>query len=300
MEGKNSVLIVDDSALIRMKLADILKTDYKVYMAEDGTSALLKANEFFPDLILLDVVMPGMNGFDVLAALKKSKKTRDIPVVFITGATNSDDEIKGLAAGAADYICKPLNDTIVTLRVRQQIRMLNLFRKVEQLSMSDQLTNLPNRRSFEQRIQEEWKRSTRDQTPLSILVVDIDNFKDYNDMYGHQQGDAILQEAAKTLSRVLKRPGDFSARWGGEEFVILLCNTDTKGAIEIAEQVRGAIETTMLLAPDGKPTSITVSVGVNTRTAGGSSTIDEFISKADKALYEAKGKGRNKVCFFKE
>jgi len=298
MKRKNSVLIVDDDTLNLMELASILKSEYMIYAVKDGTSAFEKANEFLPDLILLDVVMPDMSGFDVLSELRRSEKTKDIPVIFITGATNSDDEIKGLAAGAVDYICKPLNDTIVKLRVRQQIQLLNQLRKIEHLSMSDQLTGLPNRRSFELRINEEWKRASREQTPLSILVVDIDNFKKYNDTYGHQQGDAILQAAANVFSGALKHPSDFAARWGGEEFVMLLCNTDSNGALDIAEQIRKIIETVEIPAPNGAATNITVSVGVNTRASEHDGTIDEFISRADMALYEAKNKGRNRVCCF--
>jgi len=298
VEKENSILIVDDDLSSLMELTGILQPEYKIYTVKDGTSALEKAGESSPDLILLDVIMPDMNGFDVLDELKKSAKTKDIPVIFITGTVDSDDEIKGLAAGAVDYMRKPVNDTLVKLRVRQQIQLINQMRKIEHLSMSDQLTNLPNRRSFELRIDEEWDRASRDRTPVSVLVIDIDNFKNYNDTYGHQQGDAALQALAKVFSQVLKRPGDFAARWGGEEFIVLLSNTDSQGAFDVAEQIRRFTEDMEILASDGRMTKITVSIGVNARAQGHDGTIDDFISRADMALYNAKNKGRNKVCYF--
>jgi len=298
VKRKNSVLIVDDDASNLMDLSTILQPEYKIFAVKDGTSALEKANESLPDLILLDIVMPDLNGFEVLTELKNSEKTKDIPVIFITGATDNDEEIKGLAAGAVDYMRKPLNETIVKLRVRQQIQLLNQFRRIEHLSMSDQLTNLPNRRSFEIRMNGEWDRATRDQTPLSILMVDIDNFKTYNDTYGHQQGDVALQSLAGLFTHALKRPGDFAARWGGEEFIILLSNTDTRGAVDVAEQIRRMTEEMEIPTSDGAITKITVSIGLNTRVQGLDSTVDEFLSRADIALYDAKNKGRNRICCF--
>jgi len=295
---KNRILIVDDDPSTLMELSSILRPEYKIYAVKDGTSALEKADEVLPDLILLDVFMPDMNGFEVLDKLKDDERTREIPVIFITGATDSDDEIKGLTAGAVDYMHKPLNETLVLLRVRQQVQLLNQFRKIEHLSMSDQLTNLPNRRSFELRITEEWDRASREQTPISVLMVDIDNFKKYNDTFGHQQGDAALQAVAKMFDHALNRPGDFVARWGGEEFIILLSNTDANGAYGVAERIRKYAEKMDVHAADETITKVTVSIGVNTRDPGQISTVDEFISRADMALYDAKNKGRNRVCYF--
>jgi len=298
METKNRVLIVDDDSSTLMELASILKPDYKIYAVKDGVSAIEKAGEVAPDLILLDVVMPDMSGFEVLYKLKGSEKTKEIPVIFITGATDSNDEIKGLSAGAVDYMHKPLNDTLVKLRVKQQIQLLNQFRKIEHLSMSDQLTDLPNRRSFEIRINEEWDRASRELTPISVMMVDIDHFKKYNDTYGHQQGDVALQAVAKMFTEALNRPGDFVARWGGEEFIILLSNTDLQGAIGVAERIRRFAEEMIIPMQDGPKSKITVSIGVNTREAGHGGSIDEFISRADMALYDAKNRGRNRVCCF--
>ncbi|MCL2800537.1 MAG: diguanylate cyclase [Treponema sp.] len=307
MDKKNSILIVDDDTSNLMELTHILSSEYKIHAVKDGASALEKADEYLPDLIIMDIVMPDMNGFEVFEKLKESDKTKAIPVIFITGNTESGDEIKGLACGAVDYLRKPFNDTIVKLRVLHHIQIINQLRMIEQLSMSDQLTNLPNRRSFEARINEEWNKANREKTPISVLILDIDHFKLYNDTYGHQQGDAALRAIAKIFTHVLRRPGDFVARWGGEEFIVLLSNTDLKGALEVAEHMRAAVEEAEIPGTDGLMTKITVSIGANTKMHDSeqqasnterrySGAMDEFISRADMALYDAKKKGRNRVC----
>jgi len=298
MEEKNRILIVDDDTSMLIELASILNQEYKIYTVKDGASALEKATEVSPDLILLDVIMPDMSGFEVLNKLKEDEKTRDIPVLFITGVADSEAEIQGLAAGAVDYVHKPLNDSLVKLRVRHQIQLLNQFRKIEHMSMSDQLTGLPNRRSFELKINEEWDRASRELTPLSVMMVDIDHFKKYNDTYGHQQGDVALKAVAELFQKSLRRPSDFVARWGGEEFILLLPNTDSKGAEDVAESIRLLAEATEIPASDKSVTKLTVSIGVNTRVPGQTITLEKFVSWTDMALYTAKNKGRNKVCVY--
>jgi len=298
MEEKKSILIVDDDTATLIELTSILQPDYKIYTVKDGTTALLKASEILPDLILLDLVMPDMDGFEVLSKLSDNANTKEIPVLFITGSTDRDNEIKGLTAGAVDYIHKPLNEALVKVRVKHQIQLITQFRKIEHLSMSDQLTDLPNRRSFEIKISEEWDRASREQTPLSLLMLDIDHFKKYNDTHGHQQGDAALIAISTLLKDVLRRPGDFVARWGGEEFIMLLPNTTAGGAYDVAEKIRELTEDLSIPAPKGVITRMTVSIGVNTRLPGQSTSIDKFVSWTDMALYTAKNKGRNKVCVF--
>jgi len=167
----------------------------------------------------------------------------------------------------------------------------------ENASLTDQLTGLPNRRSFDYRLSLEWKRAARDQTAISILIMDLDNFKKYNDSFGHQQGDKALKSFANTLNNALKRPGDFGARWGGEEFIALLSGTDAIGAMDLAEKIRQSVQDMDISAADIEATKITVSIGVNTWVYGDNSTLEEFISRADMALYNAKGSGRNKVCY---
>ena len=295
---KYSILIVDDEISNIIALSDMLEEDYDVSALRDSLDVVETVKSDMPDIILLDIVMPGMDGFDVIKALKKSKMTKDIPVIFITGLDDIETEEKGLIYGAADYITKPFHAPIVQLRVRNQIKILDQFRTILRLSMHDQLTGLPNRRNFESRVSYEWSRAHREQTPLSLLMIDIDHFKDYNDTYGHQSGDNALITVVKAFAQALKRPGDFAVRWGGEEFIILLPNTDLTGAKEVAEQVRESVENSKV---EGNITaSVTVSVGIHTWNYGDESTIDELISNADTALYEAKHRGRNRIHTYGE
>ncbi|MDR1701731.1 MAG: diguanylate cyclase [Sporomusaceae bacterium] len=296
MEQKNSVLVVDDSKLNRKILRDILEEEYTVYTAPDGPNALDITRQHLPDLIMLDVVMPEMDGFEVLASLKKSEETKNIPVLFITGLNKAEDEMKALAAGAVDYINKPFNNVVVKLRVRHQIKIVNQLRIIERLSLVDTLTNLPNRLSFNNRLSWEWQRAAREQRPVSILLLDLDKFKNYNDTYGHLAGDAVLRETAQRFRRELKRGDDFIARWGGEEFVALLANTGKEGAFIVAENLRAAIEGDPFPLSDGRMVKVTVSVGTNTQIPTSHSLSEKFIDQADKALYTAKNTGRNKVC----
>ena len=293
---KNSILIVDDVKLNLKILTHILQPDYTVYTAKDGFAAIEMAEEYLPDIILLDIIMPEMDGYDVLTALKTSDKTQSIPVIFITALTNAEDEEKGLALGTADYIFKPFNPGIVKLRVRNQLQILNQIRLIERLSMMDHLTEIPNRRSFDQRLRLEWGRAIRESSSISMMMIDVDRFKLYNDTYGHLQGDAALQMVAKTITQTLKRSTDLVARWGGEEFVVVLPNTELDGALYVAEEIRTNIENALIPCLDGRGTKVTVSLGVHSHVPNVNSSIDKFISKADHALYAAKETGRNRVC----
>jgi len=296
MTDKNSILIVDDEKASLLYLNNLLGADYIIYTARNAKEAIERADEYHPDLILLDIVMPEMNGYETIAELKKLKSCKDIPVIFITGLSDNDDEIKGLDAGAEDYITKPFKDPIVKLRVRNQIKIVNQMRVIEQLSMLDQLTNIANRRGFDQRMDSEWHMAVRTRAAISMMMIDVDKFKIYNDTYGHQQGDLVLQAVANTLRQSLSRSTDFAARWGGEEFAVLLPLTDACGALMIADKMRAAVESTIIPCLDGKSTNVTISIGLNTQTPSRDDSIEDFVSKADKALYTAKETGRNKVC----
>ncbi|MDR2531270.1 MAG: diguanylate cyclase [Oscillospiraceae bacterium] len=297
--SKNSVLVVDDQNSNIMALTQILNPDYKVYAAKNGLNAIAAAEKHLPDIILLDIMMPEMDGYAVITALKNSEKTKNIPVIFITGLSKPDDEEKGLTLGAADYVTKPFSPSIVKLRIQNQIKMLDQLRIIERLSMLDQLTEIPNRRSFDNQLHLEWRKAAREQQPVSVLFLDVDKFKNYNDSFGHQQGDVALQTIAATLTHTLKRAGDFAARWGGEEFAVLLPNTSLSGSLEIAEQIRKCVQATEIPCPDKAAAYVTVSIGVNTQEYGQDGTMEEFISGADKGLYQAKEDGRNRVCHFK-
>ena len=293
---KNSVLIVDDEKSNIIALTHILSSEYTIYFAKNGTDAIELAEKFLPDVILLDILMPGMDGYDVISRLKKGNKTNEIPVIFITGLTGVEEEEKGLSLGAVDYISKPFSPAIVKLRVRSQMQMLNQIRLIKYLSMMDQLTDLPNRRNFDSRLRLEWEHAIRNGVYISLLMIDIDFFKNYNDKYGHQQGDIALKAIANIFKQTLKRSVDFAARWGGEEFVILLPNTNLNGALGIAEITRAKAVEMDIVCTGGNTTRLTLSIGVNTVKPEQGSSLDGFISGADKALYVAKENGRNQVC----
>jgi len=289
----NSLLIVDDGTENIASIINMLCEEYIVFIASDGHQAAELSAEHSPDVILLGVAMPSADGYQTLAMLKNTLATAEIPVIFISGPRNSVDEEKALAA---DYVGKPFSPGVVKLRVRNQIHLINQIRAIEHLSMMDPLTNIANRRNFDNRLSWEWNRAIRDQTPISILMLDIDHFKRYNDIYGHPQGDAALKSCAKLFTKCLSRSVDFVARWGGEEFAVLLPNTDSQGSVHVAEHIRVAVQENVVLTPEAEETRVTISIGVNTQIPTPSSQCDHFISRADGALYTAKGSGRNRVC----
>jgi len=300
-QKKNSILIVDDEVLNLKMLRSVLHEEYTVYTAKDGLSAIGIANANKPDLILLDILMPEMDGYEVLAILKNNVITRHIPVIFITGLDSKAEEEKGLSMDAADYISKPFSPGIVNLRVKNQIQIVNQIRTIELLSNLDQLTQIPNRRSLDQQIFSEWGRSMRENIPLSLLMIDVDKFKIYNDTYGHLQGDLVLKMVAKTIEATLHRAGDFAARFGGEEFCVLLPGADITGAMMVAEQIRAAVESMVIHCEDGTGSKVTVSIGAHSLTpAGLADTIPDLFDKADSALYTAKEAGRNSVRKYNE
>ena len=295
---EHSILVVDDESTNISELTHILSGKYVVYAAKNGSGAIKAAEKHSPDIILLDIIMPEMDGYSVLSLLKSSEKTKEIPIIIISNLDSEEDEEKGLLLGASDYIIKPFKPGIIELRVKNQVQIRDQIRIIEQLSMTDQLTDLPNRRNFDNRLDLEWFRSIREKTPISILLLDVDKFKGYNDTYGHKQGDVALQALAKTLTGELKRCGDFAARWGGEEFIVLLANTDSKGAYYVAERIRKRVGNMKIPCADGLNTKITVSIGINAVMPSQSCSYDDFISNADKALYMAKETGRNKICVY--
>lgn len=294
-EKEYSLLIVDDQASGILALANILKSEYNIYAARNGRDAIRAAAEKQPDVILLDVVMPVMDGYEVIAELKKDERTRKIPVIFVTGLDNAGDEERGLALQAADYITKPFSPAIVKLRVRGQIQIVSQLRTIEAMSMTDPLTGIPNRRSFDARLALEWNRAVRKQLPLAILMLDVDHFKIYNDTHGHQQGDAALRGVAESLSRSLEGADGFFARWGGEEFSVLLPGFERGDALRAAERIREEVAATVLLCANGEVSRVTVSIGLHVCTPAQESSIGDFIASADAALYTAKQNGRNLV-----
>ena len=292
---KNSILIVDDEAPNIAVLGRLLGGDYTIYAAKDGRTAIAMARKHVPDIILLDIIMPEMDGYAVISQLKAISETKEIPVIFISGLSSGEDEEKGLALDAADYISKPFRNSIVKLRVRNQIKIVNAMRTIEHLSNTDSLTGIANRRRFNERLYLEWNHAIRDGSELSLILADVDHFKRYNDTYGHLKGDAALQIIANALAKTIKRTIDMIARWGGEEFAVLLPQTSLDGALVISEQLRASVEN-QAIPCSTKGRNLTISLGVSSIRPSMCSTIDGFIAKTDQALYKAKDQGRNRVC----
>lgn len=292
------VLIVDDEPTNVRALAELLRGDYRIQVATNGAKTLeLAAAPTPPDLILLDIEMPDLSGFEVCRRLKNDERTSAIPVIFVTARNRVEDEELGFNLGAVDYIAKPFFPTIVRARVRNHVNLKIKTDLLEKLSLRDGLTDIPNRRSFNDRFAEEWARGTRKQEPLSLAMMDIDHFKRFNDRFGHGAGDECLRRVARALAGVLARPADFVARYGGEEFVVLLPDTQPPGALTVAGQLRQAVEDLAIPHADGTSFPVvTLSIGLATRGVGDAISAEQLLKAADQALYAAKAGGRNRVC----
>ncbi len=295
MSDRQKLLIVDDEHMNLRILAGMLEQDYEVLLAKNGEQALARvANEPDLDLILLDVMMPDMDGYEVLRRLKENPDTYNIPVIFVTALSSVDDEANGLMQGAVDYISKPLHSTMVKLRVATHMRLVRQRKMLENLVGQDGLTEICNRRRFDELLDHEWRRCRRQELPLSLAMVDIDYFKAYNDHYGHLMGDEALRAVAHTLARGLKRPADCVARFGGEEFVLLLPDTPAVGAQEQVERLRQEV---LALAVPHEASEVfehlIISIGGATVLPAESSS-HSLLKAADAKLYEAKQAGRNR------
>jgi len=293
---RSRILIVDDIPDNIKSLNAILEDDYSISFATYWTKALEIAGRTLPDLILLDILMPDMDGYEICRRLKSDPTTRDIPIVFITALDGEAEEEKGLAAGAADYITKPFHPAIVRLRVQNHL-MLKLQRdRLAALTMTDGLTEIANRRRLDLHLDAEWRRCARTQSPLSAVMVDVDQFKAFNDCYGHAAGDECLKRVAQALDGVPSRPGDLVARIGGEEFVCLLPGTDAEGARVIAERLRAAVyELAIPHAEASADGRVTISAGVATVEPTRDGTREALLKQVDDRLYEAKRTGRNRA-----
>lgn len=307
------ILIVDDDKNNRMILNDLLQEHAKIVLAKNGMQAIEKAQKVHPALILLDVVMPGINGFETLELLRELPGLNQVPVIFITSLNSNENEAKGLKLGACDYIFKPFNSEIVLARVNTHLQLSRQRLLLDEMAHIDALTSIPNRRKLDARIQE-LQEAAESAVGITLVMVDIDYFKAFNDNYGHAKGDQILRTVARKLQDALKEkvlleeknilkdktvpPGyqDFVCRYGGEEFYMLLSAKPTQHVRELLEKCRQSIENARLPHEHSESGFITVSIGAYTLNDAATS-ISEAMLKADQKLYEAKTLGRNKVSY---
>ena len=292
---KPTILVVDDMTTTLLLIHDLLKDTYEVKIAKSGTKALeiLNAPNDI-DLILLDVEMPDINGYEVCKILKNNEQTKNIPVIFVTARNSEEDEEYGLNLGAIDYITKPFNKTITKLRLKNYLEMKIKNDMLEKLSMYDGLTNIRNRRFFDETFEKTFSEIKRDKKSLAVLMIDIDFFKPYNDNYGHGQGDETLRKVAKALEKTIKRASDFVARYGGEEFVILLKDINKDGVEAVANNLLNAIRELKITHEFSKIENyVTVSIGVSYYNSSSDITKLELLLKADETLYNVKNSGRN-------
>lgn len=300
-----NILIVDDVEDNLEILGDILTFNgYEIQTARSGEAALKRAQDSRPDLILLDILMPGMDGFEVCTRLKTDESTRDIPVIFVSSMTDIDSKVMGFKLGGVDYINKPFQHAEILVRVNTHITMLRLRKhleeqnaELERLANTDYLTDLYNRRRFFHAAEEELAEATRNGLPISITLIDLDHFKQVNDTHGHLVGDRVLIHVAQ-LIRSRCRKNDVAARYGGEEFAILHPALDRQSAFLVAERIRKEVEGTPFLYEQDE-IGVTLSAGVvDTDVCKNYLKIDDVLAWADIALYRAKDAGRNQVVVF--
>jgi two-component system cell cycle response regulator len=292
-----TILFADDERAVRKVVREqLLSQDYDVVVAENGVQALELASQVRPDVILLDIEMPGLDGYAVLAALRARAEVAHIPVIFLTGRASVEDVIDGLSRGAHDYLCKPFDAAELLARVASALRVKRLedelrLRNVELdvLARTDVLTGLNNRRHLEETLRQMTSQARRYDHPFSLVMLDIDRFKDINDEHGHVAGDDVLRTVARRIQSST-RESDVIGRWGGEEFLALLPMTDLDGARTFAERIRGMIDWAEVVIDGVGTVHVTVSAGCATGT-----DIGELLLRADEALYAAKKGGRNAV-----
>ncbi len=299
-DEQQTILVVDDEHMNRTVLAELLTLNYRVILAKNGDQAMkLALSSNRPDLILLDVVMPEQSGYDVLKRLRNEERTKDIPVIFVTALSSEDDEEKGLELGAVDYIVKPFRPAIVRARVRNHLHSVRMRKELEQLVHRDGLTEIGNRRHFDIFLEKAWRHAERQSTLLSVILLDVDYFKKYNDLYGHGAGDEALKNIAGILDAVVRRPYDLAARYGGEEFAVILPETDAEAGQILAERIRKDVVNKSIAHADSEiDTVLTISLGGATVPPFPSTkTIGAFLRMVDSSLYEAKKQGRNCVVW---
>lgn len=323
--NQSTILIVDDVPdnidLLRSLLT---RRGFSTQSAPNGEIAVALAESTLPELVLLDVCMPCMDGYQVCEKLKANSATKDIPIIFVSALDDLPDKIKAFKVGGVDYITKPFHSTEVIARIELHLSLRRLQKQLEQqnerlrdeirdrraaetalqlanqelqrLAHLDGLTQVANRRGFDSSLSYEWRRLTREQQPLALVLCDVDCFKRFNDTYGHQSGDECLRQVAGAIGLATKRPGDLVARYGGEEFAVILPNTPTQGALKVAKDIQRAIAD-LNITHQGSLVSqfVTISIGVAVITPLSDVSSIHLVTAADRALYRAKAEGRDRV-----
>lgn len=294
--GKPTILAVEDDTAIQALLRAVLGPNYNLKIAGDGATALLAAAEIEPDLILLDVLLPDMDGREVCRKIKTSARLAAVPVIFLTSLSDPAHEVEGLEAGGIDYLSKPINPAILKVRVANHLDLKRSRDALERMARLDGLTGLANRRTFDDMLAREWRRLARVNNPLAILMMDVDHFKQYNDTYGHGGGDECLRRVAAAAAGALQRPADVVARYGGEEFVALLPDTTLDGALMVAEAIRTAVISLAIPHAGSKvATHVTLSLGAACTVPQPDGEPQALLEAADRELYAAKSGGRNQA-----
>jgi diguanylate cyclase (GGDEF)-like protein len=290
----STILIIDDSIDSIRLLSAMLKDQAQILFATGGPAGIRIASQRRPDLILLDVSMPDMDGYEVCRALKNDPATQRCAVIFVTANSDTQSEIAALEAGGVDFICKPFNPPVVRARVQTHLRLQLHSETLAKLANRDGLTGLFNRRYFEEQFEREWLRHKRQKLPLGVVFIDIDFFKAYNDHYGHLQGDECLRNVAQVIALATRRPDEIVARYGGEEFIVILPYTAAKDVGTYGEWVcRRVRDAAIEHAYSSVADIVTISVGATSAVPLDGFTPQSLSALADEALYQAKSAGRN-------
>lgn len=305
-ERRPRLLVVDDSPANTQLLAQALIENYEILVANSGKDALDIAQQVpVPDLILLDLNMPDMSGYEVCKQIQLEVSTMAIPIIFLTTLSDTENEAYGLQSGAVDFISKPFDLTRVEEKIKNQLALKHYREILSITADTDALTQIPNRRRFDEMLAIEIRKARRNNTPLSVIKIDIDSFKPYNDTYGHLEGDDCLREVANVLNKTLKRAGDLLARWEGEEFTCLLPDTNLKGAAHVAENMRKAV-LNLRIPHQSSPVekfvtlSLGVASGIRSDENSGAESFDTLLDHAHTALTKAKETGRNRVFVYRK
>ncbi|WP_019604346.1 diguanylate cyclase domain-containing protein [Teredinibacter turnerae] len=298
------ILLVEDSPTLRHATSTYIRNaGHDPILAKSGEEALQIVDTTPVDMIIMDVEMPGLDGFETTRLIREWLGEHWVPIIFVTGLAEDANLREGIDVGGDDYLVKPVNQVILSAKIRAMERILNMRNELNrlneelvQLSQRDSLTGLFNRRTFEEKSTEVWRHATRSQQPVTVILMDIDYFKLYNDEYGHQAGDRCIRMVANALHRCLNRPNDIVARYGGEEFIALLPNTPIEGAQHVTELIRETVEEMHIKHRGSKMSDrVTVSLGSTTTNFTTAIDLNRLISQADRALYEAKNDGRNRA-----